>query len=133
MLTIYIKRKSSFQINFLFWSPPWEVVRLQWSDRRLFRAMVASEIEKREEQAEQAWGHSECNQRRLLVYHKHQDDGFINGKFSTSFKTITPALDLDNGNEVRAELEGDTLYDRSLVDSEADTWMIDFSEKSESQ
>ena len=133
MLTIYIKRRSSFQVNFLFWSPPWEVVRLQWSDRRLFRAMVASEIERREEQAEQAWGHSKCNQRRLLVYHKHQDDGFINGKFSTSFKTITPALDLDNGNEVRAELEGDTLYDRSLVDSEADTWMIDFSEKSESQ
>ena len=133
MLTIYIKRRSYFQVNFLFWSPPWEVVRLQWSDRRLFRAMVASEIEKREEQAEQARGRSKCNQRQLLVYHKHQDDGFINGKFSTSFKTITPALDLDNGNEVRAELEGDILYDRSLVDSEADTWMIDFSEKSESQ
>ena len=133
MLTIYIKRRSSFQLNFLFWSPPWEVVRLQWSDRRLFRAMVAREIEKREEQTEQAWCHSKCIQRRLLVWHKHQDDGFINGKFSTSFKTITPALDLDNGNEVRAELEGDTLYDRSLVDSEADTWMIDFSEKSGSQ
>ncbi|KAK0836812.1 hypothetical protein LTS16_026325 [Friedmanniomyces endolithicus] len=95
--------------------------------------MVASEIEKREEQAEQVWGHSKRNQRRLLVYHKHQDDGFINGEFSTSFKTITPALELDTGNEVRAELEGDILYDRSLVDSEADTWMIDFSEKSESQ
>ncbi|KAK1058321.1 hypothetical protein LTR33_013428, partial [Friedmanniomyces endolithicus] len=129
MSTIYIKRRSYFQVNFLFWSPPWEVVRLQWSDRRLFRAMVASEIEKREDQAEQARGHSKCNQRRLLVYHKHQDDGSINGKFSTSFRTIAPALDLDNGNEVRAELEGDTLYDRSLVDFEADTWMIDFSGK----
>ncbi|KAK1082048.1 hypothetical protein LTR48_007196, partial [Friedmanniomyces endolithicus] len=74
-------------------------------------------------------GSSEVQSAPILVYHKHQDDGFINGKFSTSFKTITPALDLDNGNEVRAELEGDTLYDRSLVDSEADTWMIDFSKK----
>ncbi|KAK1047323.1 hypothetical protein LTR74_017761, partial [Friedmanniomyces endolithicus] len=91
--------------------------------------MVASEIEKREEQAEQARGRSKCNQRRLLAYHKHQDDGFINGKLSTSFNTITPALDLDNGNEVRAELEGDILYDRSLVDFDPDTWMIEFSEK----
>ncbi|KAK0301657.1 hypothetical protein LTR01_009223 [Friedmanniomyces endolithicus] len=131
MLTIYVKRRSYFQVIFLFWSPPWEIVRLQWSDRRLFRALVASEIKKREEQAEQAWGHSKCNQRRLLVYHKHQDDEFINGKFSTSFKTITPALDLDNGNEYefRAELERDILYDRSLVSFEADTWMIEFSEK----
>ncbi|KAK0301702.1 hypothetical protein LTR01_009208 [Friedmanniomyces endolithicus] len=93
--------------------------------------MVASEIRRREEQAERAWGYPKCNQRPLFVYHKHQDDGFINAKFSTSFKTITPALDLDNGNEVRAELEGEILSDRSPVDSEADTWMIDFSEKSE--
>ncbi|KAK0927415.1 hypothetical protein LTR29_017662 [Friedmanniomyces endolithicus] len=91
--------------------------------------MVASEIEKREDEAEQARGRSKYHQRRLLVYHKHQDDGFNNGKFSTSFKTITPALDLDNGNEYEFRAEGDTLYNRSLVDFEADTWMIDFSEK----
>ncbi|KAK1038898.1 hypothetical protein LTR74_018777 [Friedmanniomyces endolithicus] len=93
--------------------------------------MVASEIRRREEQAERVWGYPKCNQRRLFVYHKHQDNGLISAKFSTSFKTITPALDLDNGNEVRAELEGEILSDRSPVDSEADTWMIDFSEKSE--
>ncbi|KAK1042718.1 hypothetical protein LTR74_018502, partial [Friedmanniomyces endolithicus] len=91
--------------------------------------MVASEIEKREDEAEQARGRSKCHRRRLLVYHKHQDDGFNNGKFSTSFKTITPALDLDNGNEYEFRAEGDILYNRSLVDFEADTWMIDFSEK----
>ncbi|KAK0296174.1 hypothetical protein LTR82_018393, partial [Friedmanniomyces endolithicus] len=51
------------------------------------------------------------------------------GNSLQSFRTIAPALDLDSGNEVRAELEGDILYDWSLVDFEGDTWMIDISEK----
>ncbi|EMC97284.1 hypothetical protein BAUCODRAFT_33014 [Baudoinia panamericana UAMH 10762] len=44
MLTIYIGHSPTLFVYFLVWSPPWEVVRLQWTNFRLFRYLVQQQI-----------------------------------------------------------------------------------------